>query len=71
MLPVIYSGPGCPSCNNLKMWMQSNNIPYDEKCIEEAIAKGYRSIPVVEYRGEVIHGFTEQTKKRLAEIFPE
>lgn len=71
MLPVVYSGPSCPSCNNLKMWLQSNNIPYEEKGIKDAIAKGYRSIPVVEYRGEVVNGFTEESKKRLTEIFPE
>lgn len=71
MLPIVYSGDGCPSCNNLKMWLQSNNIPYEEKGIEDAREKGYRSIPVVEYRGEVIKGFTTESKKRLMEIFPE
>lgn len=71
MGPVLYSGANCTACNNLKMWLQSNNVNYIEKGIDAALEKGYRSIPVVEYRGEVVIGFNEATKKRLMEMFPE
>lgn len=68
MLPVIYTAPGCQPCIAVKRWMQANNILYEEKGPDDAVESGYRSVPVVEYRGHVIHGFDT---KKLKEVFTE
>lgn len=51
-----------------KRWLQSNNIIYTELGPDEAIKAGYKSVPVIEYRGNVVHGFDI---KKLKEVFPE
>lgn len=67
-IPVIYTAPGCGPCVATKRWMQSNNIIYTELGPEDAIKAGYKSVPVIEYRGNVIQGFDI---KKLKEVFPE
>ena len=66
--PVIYTAPGCGPCTATKRWLQSNNIAYTERGPEEAIKAGYTSVPVLEYRDQVIYGFDI---KKLKEAFPE
>lgn len=72
MIPVIYTnGASCKGCVEMKKWLNENNVPYEELGIQEAIDAGYRSVPVLEYRGEVVIGFNAETKKRLEGMFPE
>lgn len=66
--PILYTAHGCGPCNAVKRWLQANNIPYKELGAEYAIKAGYNSVPVVEYRDHVIHGFDI---KKLKEAFPE
>lgn len=67
MLPIVYTQPNCGPCQVLKKWLQSNNIIYTEKGAKEAVEAGYRSTPVLEYRGQVLHGFDIN---KLKEMFP-
>ena len=68
LMPIIYTAEGCQPCIAVKRWMDCNNVPYETRGPEDAVAAGYRSVPVVEYRGHVIHGFNTS---QLREVFPE
>lgn len=68
MFPIVYSSETCQPCKELKAWLTANNIPFTEASVGDAITKGYRSVPVLEHRGEVVFGFN---KTKLKEMFPE
>lgn len=68
MQPILYSKSGCGPCVVVKKWLQANNVPYVERGPQEAMDAGYRSVPIVEYRGQVCIGFNEE---KLKEMFPE
>ena len=63
MLPIIYTQPNCGPCQVLKKWLQSNNIIYLEKGAKEAVEAGYRSTPVLEYKGQVLYRDWETDRK--------
>lgn len=67
MLPIVYSSPSCAPCKILKKWLTDNNIPFDERGVDSALSEGFRSVPVLVYRGNTYFGPTE---KQLKEIFP-
>ena len=73
MIPVVYTDSNCQPCRALKRWLTTNNVVFTEKnardYLEEMMEMGYgRTVPVLVYRGHVVHGF-DTTK--LQEIFPE
>lgn len=50
---IIYTGENCNHCKIVKNFMNTNNIKYEEKNIEneeykeEIVSKGFMSIPVL------------------------
>lgn len=49
---VLYS-TGCPMCKVLKTKLAATNLPYTEiNDQEEMIAKGFKSVPVLEVDGK-------------------
>lgn len=70
MIPVVYTSPTCGPCKAVKLWLQANNIPYEEsQDIQARMAiDGKRTVPLVSYRGKTVEGFNI---KELKEMFPE
>lgn len=60
--PVIWSRPGCVACRQTKKVFEKLGVEPDERMVDdEQVAKlsarGFRALPVVEWRGEVWSGF--------------
>lgn len=61
---ILYSAPWCAFCKTEKQYLDSINIEYvvkdieeDEGAMEELIAKsGRKSVPVTDIDGVIIHG---------------
>lgn len=73
MTVKIYTTPTCPFCKMTKKYLTEKNVDYEEVDVtaskenaKEMIEKsGQRSVPVIDYDGEIIVGFD---KKRLKEL---
>ena len=65
--PIIYSTNWCGYCKMAKSYLESKNIPYTEKNIEEdkaaydelmgKIEGNFMGVPVIDLKGEIILGF--------------
>lgn len=67
MYPILYSSPACAPCNQVKRWLQANNIAYETRTLEQAIQDGFTSLPILIYRDQIYRG---PTLDQLKEIFP-
>lgn len=64
---IIYSTTICPHCNDVKKFLDKNNISYIEKDIsknrnyiaEMKSKSGQMSVPVVDINGNIIVGYDE------------
>ncbi len=73
MTVKIYTTPTCPFCKMTKKFLTEKNVDYEEVDVtaskenaKEMIEKsGQRSVPIIDYDGEIIVGFD---KKRLKEL---
>lgn len=73
MTITIYSKSGCPECVFTKKYLQSENIPFEEKRIDqnqsyldEVISLGYSSLPVVKVGEESFSGYHPERLQALA-----
>lgn len=49
---TVYTTPGCPRCKVLKTKLEQKNIEYTESSnVDEVIALGFSSAPVVKING--------------------
>ena len=69
---VLYSATWCGACRKAKRYLDRNGIAYEERDVdnphhaEELVRKtGQRGIPVLEVRGRIMTGFSEQGYDQL------
>lgn len=72
MLPILYTSPTCGPCRTLKLWLQSNNILYEERQGADHIdyiesITGRAQVPVLVYKEHIITGFNPAA---LRKAFP-
>lgn len=55
---IIYTSPNCTNCKDVKLFLENNNIKYEEKDITtnfkakaKLISKGLKVLPVVQQEG--------------------
>ena len=74
---LIYSGPMCSGCDEVKAYLKERNIPFSEKNIRadmptmiEFRRKGYDILPVIEAGDQVISEYEslDQLQALLTEI---
>jgi len=61
----VYSTSSCPYCKMLKLFLDENNVPYDdfdvgmdrEKLKEMVEKSGQMGVPVIDIDGKIIVGF--------------
>jgi len=58
---VVYSGPLCSGCEEVKAYLAEHSIPFEERNIRANMAtmiqfrrQGYEIVPVIELGGQVI-----------------
>lgn len=73
MIITVYSKSGCPECVFTKKFLESKQIPFDEKRVdtnaaylEEVKDLGYHSLPVVQIDGE--ESFTGYRPEKLEDL---
>jgi glutaredoxin-like protein NrdH len=61
---VIFTAPGCTSCECTKAFLEGHKVPFverslagDSSAMNELIALGARRLPVVRFGDEMISGF--------------
>ena len=54
---IVYTKEGCGPCSAVKRWLDNKKIVYTEYGPSEAIASGFRSVPVLKYKNETVFGF--------------
>lgn len=73
-MPVkIYTTPTCPFCKMTKKFLSENDVQFEEVDVtaskenaREMIEKSkQRSVPVIDYDGEIIIGFDKARLKKL------
>ena len=69
---IIYSQPGCASCQGEKEFLSQKGLPFtdrniraDPAALEELLKLGYRATPVTVIDGEVVVGFDRGKIERL------
>ena len=69
---TIYTSEGCPRCTVLKMKLDKAGIKYDV-CQDMDIMKekGIKSIPVIEFKGEMLSFSKENLDKVIQEAVNE
>lgn len=62
---IIYTSEGCPRCTVVKMKLDKAGIKY-EVCqdIERMKSKGIKSIPTIEFKGELL-SFSKENLDRV------
>lgn len=70
---TVYSKSGCPECVFTKKYLEEQNIPFEEKKVDqnevfldEVILLGYRSLPVVKIGEE--ESFSGYQPERLEKL---
>ena len=74
MTVIVYTKPGCPSCDNVKSYLRERNIQFDEMVFGrdytkeqlQEIIPGVTSVPQVIIDGRVVGGY-ESTQQFLTE----
>ena len=66
---VVYTKENCGPCITVKRWLDDNNIEYTTKTAQDAIDKGYRSVPVTEYGPFIVTGFNPQKLIQIKENY--
>ncbi|KPK66433.1 MAG: hypothetical protein AMK73_00040 [Planctomycetes bacterium SM23_32] len=73
---VVYSGPGCPACGQLKTYLRRHGVAFREVDISrdphaaEKIARrsGQMAVPQTDINGRLVVGFDRATLDRLLGI---
>ena len=65
---VVYTKEGCGPCSAVKRWLDNNDIDYTTKTAQDAVDKGYRSVPVTEYGPFTVYGFNPKKMIEIKEI---
>ena len=73
---VVYSGPGCPACGQLKTYLRRNGVAFREVDISrdpraaDRIARrsGQMAVPQTDINGRLVVGFDRATLDRLLGI---
>jgi glutaredoxin-like YruB-family protein len=76
---VVYSGPGCPACGQLKNYLRRHGVSYREVDVSrdpraaERIARrsGMMAVPQTDVNGRLVVGFDQAKLSRLLGIQPE
>jgi glutaredoxin 3 len=74
---ITYTIPTSPWCEDLKAWLKSNKIKYEDRDLAESQNKIFRdemleksgqlAVPVIDIEGKILIGFDEKDlKKALA-----
>jgi glutaredoxin len=74
MTVVVYTKPGCPSCDSVKSYLRGRNITFDEMVVGQDITReellermpGIQTVPQVIIDGHVVGGY-ESTRQFLTE----
>ena len=66
---VVYTKENCGPCNTVKRWLDNNDIDYTTKTAQDAVDKGYRSVPVTEYGPFTVYGFNPKKMIEIKEIY--
>lgn len=72
----VYSTKGCPICHQLKEFLKSNNLEFQDIDVQADHAKahemveksGQMGVPVTEVDGQVIVGFDKEKFKEILGI---
>lgn len=54
---ILYSKEDCQPCKAVKRWLDSKGAEYEVRGPDEAIAAGYRSVPVAVKGTKEVFGF--------------
>lgn len=61
---IVYSKSGCPECVFTKKFLESENIPFEERRVDqnkeyldEVIELGYQALPVIKTENDVFKGY--------------
>lgn len=46
---ILYSKENCGPCSLVKTWLNHNGLKYEVKTLDDALEKGYRSVPITEF----------------------
>jgi len=66
---TVYTQPSCGPCTAVKRWLTVNNLPFTEKGPTEALQEGYRTTPVVTYKGLTVFGFLLPELNNLKDLY--
>ena len=66
---LVYTKEGCGPCSVVKRWLDDNGIVYTTKTAQDAVDKGYRSVPVTEYGPFIVTGFNLQKLTQIKENY--
>jgi len=72
----VYSAPSCPYCVSLKLFLQENNIEFEEinvieneKIVQEIINKtNQMGVPVIEIGDQIVIGFDKEKISKLLNL---
>ena len=56
----VYTSPTCQPCKELKRFLTTQGIEYEEGDIMEAVELGFRTVPVVHINNKYIAGFNRE-----------
>jgi glutaredoxin len=72
---MIFTNPGCKSCERAKSFLVEHHVSYIERNLatdptatDELLSGGFRSLPVIRVGGEAIQGFDPVVLKTLLGI---
>jgi glutaredoxin-like YruB-family protein len=73
---VVYSGPGCPACSQLKNYLRQNGVRYreidisrDQRAAEKISRRsGKMAVPQTDIDGNLVVGFDRSKLNRLLDI---
>ena len=66
---VVYTKENCGPCSMVKRWLDNNDIEYTTKTAQDALDKGYRSVPVTEYGPFTAIGFNPRKLFQIKENY--
>jgi len=75
-LPLIYFSPGCPHCRALILFLDTNNVKYNEKnIVDDSVAREemikispLMTIPVIVFKNKILYGFNKEELKNLLDL---
>lgn len=68
---ILYTSETCSPCKRVKDFLDTNNIPYETKTVDEAIKAGFRSVPILQMFGLTSIGYNNEELNTLKKLYKE